>query len=580
MVCCALILGFAAILWRLYWVQMGAAYSVTQEDADLIARAEEQQSRVVVVDSGRGSILDRHGEPLTGTQEWRLFASPFTHAQVEAHRVKLGRLASLLGWTENQLVTQLESINRLQALSRPDGAELILKGEQAQAIKELGIPGIDALQSDDRWRNRGARQVIGRVERNPFLIQQRFPDEWKQGVYDSHSRIGVTGLESSFEPFLRADGSTLLTYTTDGRGRPLNGLSMKVEGVSESAPYRLQTTLDRRIQSVAERALDDAAVEEGAVVVQEIASGDLLAVASRPVEYSGENDDKNPWDNRALMETTPGSIFKTVVAVAALDTGKVKPTDQFHCEGHLGRYGMQDSNPDGHGTQTLEQAYANSCNVVFAQVAEKLGGKTIETYAHRLGLGNRVMWSGELFKEKEFRQLPQEQRGVIFSDAATRKDSGAVAQTGIGQRDVRMTPLQAANMVTALFHEGRTLNPRVVKEIQQGDEETVFAFAPHTLAVDQPIQPETFSHLRSMMRAAVTDGTAQSLKSSDVKMGAKTGTAQLGPDKDRFNKWMIGYGPTDQPRYAIAVLIRSVTDSQDDRAHRVFRQVMEQTVDL
>ncbi|MDR6225184.1 peptidoglycan D,D-transpeptidase FtsI family protein [Desmospora profundinema] len=573
----ALILAFSALLWRLYGVQMGSSVSFSREETDLIARAEEQQSRVVVVDSGRGSILDRHGESLTGTRDWRLFASPFSQAQVEAHHGKLGRLASLLGWTEGQLVHQLKSLTMPAALSQPDGRELVLKEKQAQMVRELEISGIDALESDDRWRNRGARQVIGRVERNPFLIQQRFPEEWEHGLYNSHSRIGVTGLESSFEPFLRADGSTLLSYTTDGRGRPLNGLSMKVEGTSEGASYRLLTTLDRRIQAVAERALDDAAVGEGAVLVQEIASGDLLAVASRPSEYNQEKE-WNPWDNRALMETTPGSIFKTVVAVAALDTGKVKPTDKFHCNGHLGRYGLRDSNPDGHGTQTLEQAYANSCNVVFAQVAENLGGKTLEKYAHRLGLGSRVLWSGTVFKEKGFRQLPQEHQGVIFSDEATRGDAGAVAQTGIGQRDVRVTPLQAVNMVTTLFHDGQTLNPRVVKEIQRDDNETFFAFEPHTLAVDQSIKPETLRQLRKMMRTAVTDGTAQSLKPSDVKMAAKTGTAQLGPDYDHFNKWMIGFGPTDEPRYAISVVIRSVEDSKDDRAHRVFRQVMEQTV--
>ncbi|PTM59624.1 peptidoglycan D,D-transpeptidase FtsI family protein [Desmospora activa] len=572
-----LIIGFSALLWRLYWIQLGSVRSFSHEEMDLIARAEEQQSRVVVVDSGRGSILDRQGQALTGKKGWRLFASPFSQAQIEANRVKLGKLASQLGWTEKQLVHQLQSLDTPGSLSRPDGSELVLKEREAKAIRDLHIPGIDALESDDRWRDRGGRQVIGRVERNPFLIQRRFPDEWEQGLYDSHSRIGVSGLEAAFEPFLRADGSTLLTYTTDGQGRSLNGLEMKVEGSSVGEPYRLLTTLDQRIQSVAERALNDAAVQEGAVVVQDIASGDLLAMASRPLENDPQHD-WNAWDNRALMETTPGSIFKTVVAIAALDTGKVKPSDQFHCNGHLGRYGLRDSKPDGHGTQTLEQAYANSCNIAFAQVAEKVGGKTIEEYANRLGLGSRILWSGKVWKEKNFRQLPQEQRGLIFSDEMTRRDQGAVAQTGIGQRDVRVTPLQAANMVTALFHDGKALNPRIVQEIQQRDGETLFTFQPHALAVEKRIKPETLQALRKMMQTTVSDGTAQSLKDSAVSMGAKTGTAQVGQSNERFNKWMIGFAPTDQPRYAVSVVIRSVEDSKDNRSHRVFRQVMEQVV--
>ena len=108
------------------------------------------------------------------------------------------------------------------------------------------------------------------------------------------------------------------------------------------------------------------------MVVQEISTGDILAMASRPLPGAGQ-EGAQPWDNRAIMETVPGSIFKTVVAVAALDTGKVKPGETFVCDGELGRYGLTDSHGKGHGKQTFAEAYANSCNIV-SPGAERLWG--------------------------------------------------------------------------------------------------------------------------------------------------------------------------------------------------------------
>lgn len=572
-----LVLALVGVCTRLFWIQMVAVRSFSPEQADLIAQAEKQRNHEYVVESGRGAILDRKGRPLTGEVDWHMIAFPLAKSQLQPHKEKLHRAASIVGYSYDRFIEMLTSLDAPQAIRAADGQELVLDEESADELHKLDIPGIYPIQGDDRFApERDARQLIGRVARSPFLLRTKYEEELEKGTYFLDSRIGITGMEAAFEPFLRGREESAISYTVDGRGRPLNGLPLQSKQRSEGSrePHQLVTTIDRDVQRVAEEAMDREQVTEGAVVVQEIASGDLLAVASRPAVGRGQ-DEQNPWDNRAVMETPPGSVFKTVVALAALDRGVVKPTDTFVCDGELGRYGLKDSRPEGHGKQTFAQAYANSCNVVFGQVAEKLGGETIEEYAKKLGFGHKVIWSGSLSEDDSvFYQFPHEQRGMIFAEETSRKDGGAVVQTGIGQRDVRITPVQAVNMVTALFHGGKAPQPRLVQEIRSADGQVVQQFKQKHLPTSSEIRPQALQNVQEMMRLAVTHGTAQSLYNAKWPLAAKTGTAQLGLAKDRYNKWMVGYGPAPKPRYAVAVVVRSVSDSKDGRAHHIFKQVM------
>mgnify|MGYP001187633507 CR=1 FL=1 len=575
-----LALALVGICARLYWIQLVSVRSFSPQQADLIARAEQQQRHEYVAISGRGAIVDRQGRSMTGEVNWYLVAFPMNKNQLRLYEPKLRQLAEITGYTFDSLVQTLESLQVPQALPTSEGQELILDEEVIAEIKKLNIPGIYAIQSDNRFAlERDARQLIGRVARSAYLLRTKYAQDLEEGIYSPQSRIGITGLEAAFEPILRSQEEEIISYKVDGKGRPLNGLMVENEKKKRTSdklipPGRLVTTLDRDVQRIVEKVMDEEQVREGAVVVQEISSGDLLAAASRP-KVGKVTEEENPWDHRALMETPPGSIFKTVVALAALDQGIVKATDTFHCNGELGRYGLKDSHSKGHGKQTFAQAYANSCNVVFGQVAEKLGGEVIEEYAKKLGFGRRIIWN-ESLKEGEppFYQLPYEETGLIFAAETSRKDGGAVAQTGIGQRDVRVTPLQAVNMVTALFHNGKVPSPRLVQEVQTEEGEVLQRFAPKNIS-STSFRPETLKSVQEMMRTAVTHGTARSLSDAKWPLAAKTGTAQLGLAKDRFNKWMIGYGPVGKPQYAVAVVVNAVPDSDDGRAHSIFKKVMD-----
>ena len=569
------LLAFVGLILRLSAIQLNTTRISSTIRPELVEGAKEQHTQEMIVESGRGSILDRRGKPLTGTRGWRLIAFPFAKSHLAAHEEKLTQLAEIIGVPHRVLVEKLSGLKAPGAIDREGGKDLVLTPSQVREIEDLDIPGVYALETDDRLDpDIPARQLIGRTERNPFLIRKWYEEELKEGEVDAHSQVGVTGLEAAFDSFLRGGGEHVLTYTVDGKGRPLNGLDVhrkETRGGSGKVPHSLVTSLDRDIQAMVERILEEEEVLDAAVVVQEISSGDILAMASRPLP--GRTEGQQPWDNRAIMETVPGSVFKTVVAVAALDTGKVKPDETFVCDGELGRYGLTDSQGKGHGKQTFAEAYANSCNIVFAQVAERLGGETIEAYANKLGLGRQILWSGRL-SGKEYHHLHGEHSGLIFAEGTSKKDGGAVAQTAIGQRDVRMTPVQAANMVTSLFHQGKLPSPRIVREIRDGQGAAVVRFPAKRLPVDRPIQPKTLEQVRAMMRKAVTDGTAAGMKGAEWALAGKTGTAQLGANRG-YNKWMVGFGPYEKPRYSVAVVVRSVPDDGDPRALRIFRRVMD-----
>jgi cell division protein FtsI/penicillin-binding protein 2 len=578
------VVGFMTIIYRLYTLQVSPARSVSVfgKPMDLVALARESHDREIVIDSGRGEILDRRGKPLRGASSWRILAFPQTKEQIGLRKSSFSKLAKLIGDDPAQLEKRLTQLRYPVILTGKYGEEIELEPEEKREVESLRIPGVVAVESDGRTSTGNlAKQVIGQVTRNPGLMQQKYRDQVDTGRWSPQSLLGITGIEASFEPFLHGEEWNLLAYTATNTGRPLNGVEMKTKsrgGAVDMPVHTVVTTLDREIQRQVEKILQEENVKAGAAVVQEIATGNILAMASRPDEVDGPGSGLNPWDNRAVMEEVPGSIFKTVVAVAALEEGIVKPDTVFHCNGEW-KYGLKDPHKGGHGRETFSQAFANSCNIVMGQVAEKLGGKKLEAYAQRLGLGREVIWQGTVFHEHRFSQLPEEESGLVFANEEERKDPGAVAQSGIGQRSVRVTPIQAANMVTALFHKGKPPQPRLVTEIRDQDGRVVWKFDNRYIPGAKEIREETARVVQRMMRMVVTKGTATSVSGAKWRLAGKTGTAQIGKN-GLYNKWMIGFGPADRPRYSVAVVLHHVSDPDDPRAKRVFRRIMDALAEL
>lgn len=580
-----IVLLFAVILARLYMIQVSStrSFQIVNEQVDLIAMAQTSQNREIVIQSGRGSILDRNGQPFAGGMDWHLLVFPQSEKQFRLHAEKFRKISAIIRYPYEDFRQQLLHLKVPAILSGINGEKITLSPSQREKIEALRIPGIMVVQSDQRMTlNQLAEQVIGQVARSPLLLKKWHSDKIANNHWHPESLIGISGLEQAFEPFLHGEEEQLLIYTADRTGKPLNGMQMSRKNTNrdkEDPPKTLVTTLDKKIQQKVEKILREEKVEDGAVVVQEIRSGDILAMGSAP-KGSSDQKEQDPWKNRAVMEATPGSIFKTVVAAAALEQGLVREDTVFHCDGKLDHYHLSDSNPDGHGKITFGEAYAKSCNIVMGTVAKILGPEKLESYARQLGLAQKVLWDGKVFHDSSFAQLPEEQTGLIFASETDKKDEGVLVQTGIGQRDVRMTPVQAVNMVTSLFHQGKTVEPRLVKEIQDVQGRTVFRFPRQTIEGAKPLKSSTVRSIRKFMEKVVESGTAASARQARWKLAGKTGTAQIGPKGDIYNKWMIGFGPSDHPRYSVAVVLRSVSDADDPRAIRIFENVMNELAAL
>lgn len=583
------LLLFSGLVARLWQVQLDQPHAFGSKEIDLIHQADEQQRQSFLVDSGRGTIYDRQGLALTGERDYHVIVFPLIRKAHHFYAEELNDIAEMLGWTGEQLLQQLRELDQPQMLrSGTKAAPITVTEAQAAHIQRLKIPGIHALYSEqDRYAiDRLAHHVLGTVEFNPERVKPHFSD----GRYELTDATGLSGLEDSFEAFLHRSGVNRLSYTVDGKGTPLIG--KRTEWIntldsSEDDAKSIVTTLDADIQRIVEEAMDQpkaredlqeeagTAIGDGAAVVLDIANGDVLAMASRPKE--GEATEELPAGvNRALIPMEAGSIFKTVIAVAALDQELVRPEEGFYCDGKLDEYNLPCWTFDqgGHGHLTFAEAFAESCNVVFGLLATEVGGDMIETYAHQLGLGRKVGWTGDVYHDDAFAQFPEEKAGQLFHDEQSKQDGYALAQTGIGQRDVKITPLQVANMIVALFHPGKLPHPRVVSELNYTNGDPYFYFEPQIEAQDTPIKAETLQMVRELMLGVVTDGTATDELSDTVwSLGGKTGTAQVG-DTGKEHRWMIGYGPVENPQYAVAVVSRH-ENTVSSNHFAVFRAIMD-----
>jgi cell division protein FtsI/penicillin-binding protein 2 len=349
-------------------------------------------------------------------------------------------------------------------------------------------------------------------------------------------------------------------------------------------PLSVVTTLDYDIQKAVEDVIDEVGIEEGAVVVLDAENADILAMTSRP-DFDPANVDpsRGNWGNRAVKQMVPGSIFKTVIAAAALEKGLFQPDDIFNDPtGSLGKYQLNSWKTGGHGKVTFLDAYAESCNVCFAQVAMELTGDDIETFSRKFGLLDQAGWrTDQLYKILPFHQIDGEHKGQLFANKNLVNDEGVRVQTSIGQRDVRMTPLQAANMVVTILQRGEVYSPRLVKRIDYLNGTPFYSFPVKTLDIENPLQSYTAYQLKHWMRRVVTHGTGQALQNHQWELAGKTGTAQVRVrGQELNNQWFVGFGPYAAPRYVVAVVAQNEPITGEKKATEAFGKIMDKLAEL
>ncbi|MFT9848454.1 peptidoglycan D,D-transpeptidase FtsI family protein [Aneurinibacillus sp. REN35] len=564
---------YTGMITRLAWIQVIDTRSFSPHKVDLIERSVAQRREKIVLDTGRGMIYDRNGVPLTGEEQTGLAIFPLVRYSLGDNE-KIGRLSEILGITKEETHHLLENAKQAGFWRDRNGEVVALHEDQTRQIEGLKIAGVVALPVTTRYPKSGlARHIVGFIGQNAKLIEEKYRDDLDAGLLRSTSKVGVLGLERSFQPFLSGVGEKSVSYFVDGRGNPLNGLDVRLHEAENSFyPLTLMTTIDASIQAQIEAAFDEHAIKKGAAVVLDVASRDVLSMVSRP-NLAREHSDatSTSWKNRAIKQAVPGSIFKIVVAAAALEEGVVKPDDRFTCQGKLGKYGFSCWKEGGHGEVTFEEAFAESCNITFAEVAKKVGAQKLQEYAVQMGLNQQIGWEKyPFYKLGTFRQLDGEEKGRVFAHNLPKNDEGILIQTGIGQRDVQLTPLQAANMAAVIAGDGRKQKVRAVQSINYQNGTTFYRFEDRPLD-GADISPVTAQILRRFMEDVVEDGTAMMLKDLPWKAAGKSGTAQTVVDaKPRNNQWFVGYIPREKPRYAIAVLIEDAPTSGVNQATQLF----------
>lgn len=531
-----------ALLCRLFWLQTYAAIEVVAGKNGIVARSVNQRRAALALDDGRGRIVDRHGVPLAGIESNSLLVLSDAHESGAEEREQIARI---LEASEDQWSHFIKN-GRFPALWRKIGERepASLSEVQAQRLTQLNLSYTMIVPYIRRYQELPiASHLIG------FTAE----------MGNEKDRVGVAGLERTFEHFLHSAGSTNWTMLRDGRSDPINGLRGRLTHPDNRFyPLALHTTLDWTMQRDIEAMMERMRIEDGAIVVLAVDSGDIAAMAVKP-DYNPYEviPEHGLWKNTAVSSAAPGSVFKTVVAAAALEEGLAEPGERFRCDGEWHGHQLRCSARQGHGVITLEQAYALSCNVAFAQLAVRLGAEKLEQTALKLGIGQTI---------RPFRQLDGEEQGQVFDPATDREDIGVLAQTGIGQHDVRMSPLQGARIAAIIARGGMNVTPRAVSEVRMKNGRTLAEF-PVQESDKRILSGRTAAWLSRAMRLTVESGTARALSDTPGGAGGKTGTAEIGSGDNRTeHHWFIGYAPADAPKYAFAVLVRNQPPNTRHRA--------------
>lgn len=403
-----------------------------------------------------------------------------------------------------------------------------------------------------------AGQIVGysgKTGRNP------------DGIIDNHEVLwpeteGREGLEQTFNQVLTGKrGEYKITFDQEGRKTSEKITTPPVPG------HTVVTTLDLRLQELAEKALE-AKAKRGAIVIVEPNSGDILAMASWPTydpnaftptisaeKFKALQDDPDiPLLPRAFRSSyPPGSTFKVAVGIAALETRAVTSEDQYDCVPAItiGNIVFHNWKKTDRGPMNFVEALTESCDTWFYQVGIKTGADPILDWAQRLGFGAKC---GIPLRGEVEGRVPNDQ--YMKATHGRKLLNGDIANLSIGQGDTQTTPLQMAQAMGIIGNGGTFYQTRLVQQVQTVDNEIVTAFQVRekkTLGASA----ETMAQLRTGLINAVNApaGTAHQSSLESVEVAGKTGTAQWGPkNKERTAAWFAGFVPAEKPQYAFAAL--------------------------
>jgi len=513
-----MILLLVFLVARLFYIQIIKGKSFAY-------RAANQRMLDLPLDISRGQIYDRNMIPITGRE---IINSLVVFPALIADKKEAAYLIA-----DMTSSSYAEILGRLNSETIPFKIPLMKMSER---IIDKNVKGIMFIEDILRYdENSLARHLVGYI--------------------DKKDRMGRAGLEKLYHYYLAGKQDVVVAAMVDGSSRLIPGLGYKlVTRDVDIKHYNIQLTIDYHIQKKVEEVMDKYE-KNGAVVVLDVDSGEVLAMASRPnyrqdmVEnyldgYKGE------LLNKALQQYNLGSIFKTVVAAVVLERDLVDPFEKINCPGYAEAGGLRFKcsafDKGGHGEINLYDAYALSCNTFFIEMGKRAGGKAMIDMARAFGYGSII---GVNPFEEHTGVLPDPE-DIYTAD---------IGNISIGQGDILVSPLQVADMTNTVANNGIRKKPFVIKAL--ADDKGNSLKPENKEKPERIISSFVAMEIRKMMDRVVEQGTGQ--KAALPQFGGtagKTSSAQTGQKigkEEVVHAWFTGYVPRVRPRYVITVLIEN-----------------------
>lgn len=519
--------------------------------------AENNRIRTLPIAAPRGTLLDRHGRVLVENRaSFNVVVQP---EQLQDADETVTRLARVLQTGEAQIRERFAKRVPLRpVVVKADASPADVAAVEARRL-ELPEARVDVIPLRSYPLASAAAHALGRVGE----LTERQLQSPEFAHLSPGDLVGQAGVELQHNNSLMGK---------DGRRRVVvNSRGVEVAEAQREPPAygpSLALTLDADLQKVMDEAFGS---RSGGAAALDPWTGEVLAMTSVPSYNPNEfatgieaslwgrlsTDPRTPLMNRVIQgQYAPGSVFKIVVAVAALEEGVVTPSSTFYCPGYLSIYNsvFRCGKPAGHGVVDIQQALTHSCNVYFYQAGVRLEIERIAAYARRLGLGKPTGID-----------LPHEASGLVPDGAWKMRTqrlpwyAGETVSVAIGQGQLTATPLQLARLVAVIANGGKLVRPHLVRAASGGSAQAL-------AAVDLGLKPSTIQVVKAGLDGVVNaHGTGSRARLPGVAVGGKTGTAQVvsharltrGPQTEAITPhgWFVAFAPVAEPTIAVAVLV-------------------------
>ena len=602
------LVAFAVLFLRLWSLQILAGAEHRQTALD-------NQLRTVAIEAPRGPILDRHGRVLVrNVASTAVVLWPSDLPQGAGRDTILRQLARILGLRLETIKARIRA--RRDDPLTPITLKVAVRPEQVAYIYEHQeqLRGVEVKQTYLRYYNSQAlgAQVLGYVGE---ISKEQLARMRKDG-YRPGDRIGQIGVEAAYDQYLRGQPG-IAERRVDALGRPRGPLALAQAPVPGNA---VRLTIDIALQRAAERALSygirlahqngDWAADGGAIVALDPNTGEVLAMASaptyKPAVYAGRVDREKlrplldpeaakeanyPALNRATAAIyPPGSTFKPVTALAALQEHLITPDQALPCTGSYRASGVtgpgqtfRNWDPYVNEPMTMPVALATSCDTYFYRLGYEFyklpadRGHPLQAWASRFGFGGSTGID-----------IGPEEKGILptpeWREATYTKETdpccwridrlwkpGDSIQLAIGQKDIAVTPLQMARFYAMLADGGRLVTPHVVASVEQPGSDATSSTVLRSFQPPPPqdtgVDPAALAVVKEGLLLATSDrrGTSAAVfRGFPIPVAGKTGTAEKVvslPGQSRplllDQSWWCGYAPADRPRIALCVVIEN-----------------------